>query len=390
MSSKWLIGLAVVCLVWPGQAQGQSGNAGSRSGNAPEISGNTKSDEGRRGPHRRANHGPRGFGERGGYRGFSPREMVQRLPEQLNFTEEQQALFDALVEEYQPQWDAARGRRGEMRALVEQMREARRNGDAARADEIRDQMREMGRGDGRFMREFMSDVEPILNEDQLARFHQMRQRFERRHGRSRAAGEARRLLRELPEALEMTNEQRAQFDEILAAQRGQRRDMRPLFDALRAAREDGDEARVEELTAELEAKREAMRNPDALFEKIKPLLTDEQRARLAELRAQLARDKGPRDLRAILEAAKQLDLTSEQRDQLKTIMRETQVVQERGRLSRRDRAELARATKTQIADLLDADQKAEFERLLEKRVQRGERDRRRGEQRRPRGEGPRP
>ena len=361
MRSGWIIGLALVCMALPASAQ-----------------------RGDRGRQERP-----GFGRQRGPRGhqgrMSPDALLHRLPSMLELDDAQRAQFDEIAAKYLAQFEERQGQREEIRALAEQYREARRSGDDARANEIRAQMREFGGGRGQLINAFFDELTPILRDDQREKLAQFRERM----GPGGPRGpDLRRLVRDLPDQLELNDEQRAAFDKLVAEQRElseQNRErwlkMRPLIQEMREARDAGEDERADEIQRELEEKRRGRPNAEALFDKLEPILTDEQKAKLAELRASYmeSRGRGSRDAGSILRAAKQLDLTAEQRERLKEIMRDVEQAK-RVRMDREAREELARLVKGQITELLDADQATEFERLLE-RGKRGGRHEGRGRHR---------
>ena len=360
MKSKWWIVLVVGSIVLPAIAQ-----------QGPNV------DRPGRG---RPNQPPR---EANGNRGprpemRSPFAFLRRLPEELGLTDEQRAEYDAILDEHQSAWRDRRGDQEDMRELAAQYREASRNGDTERAAELRDQMRSRGTHADTMMSAFLDDVATILTNEQLPKLDQLREEMaaRRESGRQRVA--IQQMMRDLPEALELTDEQRAQWDDMLAEQRAQmrqRRDqgnsLRPLLDEMHEARLAGDDARVAEIQAELEAARPSMPDPNELLDKLQTILTADQQARLTELRQRFrAANDGPDaqqlDPRKVLDAAKRLDLNKKQREQMKTIIRETQQARDKGPRDEAAQAALGQTVKQQILQILDKEQAAEFERLLQR------------------------
>jgi Spy/CpxP family protein refolding chaperone len=317
------------------------------------------------------------FGGRGGpmFGGFT-----QRIPEELGLDDEQRAQFEDIVAEFRERMtEARRGGEG-MRELFEQMREAREAGDEERMQELRAQFRERRGAGGQLMDQFFDDVEGILREDQVPKLQELRSRFaERMRGR----GDPMAQLRDLRERLKLDEEQQTQFDDLLAELReqgGQRRqrmqDMRPLMRELREAQEAGDEARVEELRAQLEELR-PQRGAwlDDFLTKLESILKEDQKAILAEFRqerGQRGERRGELDVRAIMAAAQRLDLDRDQRAELRGIMQEAmRAERELGRRDREGRAVLAAQTKKEVLAILDAEQGEQFERLLSQQGRRG-------------------
>jgi len=366
MKRMWIAGLAIFCLALPALAQ-----------EAPP----------RDGPERA---GPR---EGRGRRGMSPQRMMRRLARDLELDDAQRQQFDEIVARHREEWARNRPPREEVREMMRAHREAVESGDTEQVEQIRAQMREMrGQGPGPMLDEFINEVEAILTEDQLPKLNEFREQMESR----RRGAESFRLMHELPERLNLTPEQRTQWEELMAEQReqfgqqrGWRREMRPLMEEMRAAEEAGDEQRVAEIRAQLEEARPEPPDFDSFFDKLMPILTDEQKAQLTELRGQVGQSRQQRgrvmDVREIFRVVRRLDLTEEQRDRLREIMRDAKAITQKSRGGGREaKTEQAELIKSQIIEMLDADQKAEFERLLDQagRPNRNREPRREGRDRR--------
>lgn len=317
-------------------------------------------------------------------RSDSPLEMAQRLANQLNLTPEQRTQFNTLITQYRTQWQAQQqgSQSPSMRALLQELRTARRNGDEAKAAELRAQLKAAGGAGRDVMQSFFADVEKILTDEQVTKLDQLRRRFQNRPGVQDRMQQRAAFLDRLPAELEMTPEQQAAFEALrekgrtqLQAARAQQEELRPLRQELRQAREAGDDARVAELEAELKGKRPAGQAPGELLKELGDLLTPAQREKLQALveenRAGLrAGGEGPAlSLRQIASAAKQLNLDVAQREQLKQILREAQQARRPGADGGSPPApgEGVQALRDKIMDMLDADQKAQFEQLLQAR-----------------------
>ncbi len=385
MRNVLLIGLAIVALAIPAQAQGRfRGDDGEGRGQGDRIG--QRGERGERG-------GPRGRGGRGR---MSPMRMVRMLPNRLEMSEDQRQVYGEIVESFRTQWIENRPDPEQMRALHESFRAARESGDDELATQIREQMREQMRGmreSGRHVVDsFLSEVETILEDHQVVQLRELRTQFEQRMQQRREQRNMREVIQRLPDELDMTEEQRAQFDQIVQNQRErmqqrreQWRELQPLVEQMREARRNGDEQLAAELQAEIEARRPERGRPQDILDQLMPILTDAQKAKLEQLRSQHApREEGPRDVRRVLQAAKRLDLTKDQEEQIRQIIREVQQVRSKGRLGDGDKADLAQTVKDEIAKVLTADQKNQFERLLEQDGRRG-RDRSDREGRRGRG-----
>jgi hypothetical protein len=374
MSKAWLIGLSILVLALPAQAQrgprGQRGEVGRG-----------------RGPMRVPMEG-----------------MIRNLGSELNLSEEQQTQYDAIADRYLAQWQSGEETRDQMREIGRQLREAREAGDTERAEQLRGQMQELAANRGQQMQNFFAEVEPILNQDQLARFNQIRERMQRRQGGDLQRRQMRDLLRRLPQELELTEEQRAAYDQMVAEQREQMgqlreqwRELQPLMRELRAARAEGNEQRVAEIEAELAEKRPEPPGPNQLLDKLMPILTEAQQAKLTALRQQYGPGRGPAgpegppmDPQTMLRAAKRLDLSPEQQEQLRKINREAQELERRARREPETRAAASDQIHKKIVAILNPDQVEQFNKMVAgerpDRRERGDRERNRGEGRQRRGD----
>jgi hypothetical protein len=299
--------------------------------------------------------------------------MIARLNDELELSEEQRAQLDEIAETH----------RAQMREQGETwraMREAMRDGDEERAEELRAQLEETGRP-WELFENMLDEVEPMLDDEQHERFLEMRgemeQRRERWRGRRERMQRYREMTRELPDELEMDEEQRKQYEQFLDAWREQFRDRmretRPLFDQMREAREAGDEERVEEIRARLEEMR-----PDEgamsseFFDKVEEMLRDDQKRVLTVYRAEMGMlERGeradPGDIRVILAAAKGVRLNDEQKKELRVIRREA--ITESRKMSRKDKVgqtRLANKVKENILRLLDQEQTEQFEENIDR------------------------
>lgn len=363
MRNAWIIVLALLTLALPADAQrGQRGGRG-------------EDGWGQRGQGRqmRAGRGPMG------HPGGMPMGMLlHRLPDQLELDDDQLALFDQIADKYQQGYDERSELRGQRRELSRQYHDARQQGDYELASDIRTQMDAIGAERETEVKEFFTEVRTILDEEQIQKLDQFQERMQSRMQAGRQQASAMRLMRDLPEQLDFTDEQQAVFDELVAERRERGRQHRELRREMREARRSGDEARLAELEAELEEQPSGMRGPDALLAEIENILTDEQKAKLDELRSgAVPTTYGGPAVRDILRAAKKVEMNAEQRDQLKEI---TRVAMKAGRKSadRASAGELAQSVKKQIVELLDSEQTAQFERELKQLEERGRRGEERG------------
>jgi Spy/CpxP family protein refolding chaperone len=99
---------------------------------------------------------------RGGAGGIE--QLIQRLPEGLQLTDEQRAKYEKLTTEF-------RAQQQELLPLVQEMRKARQEGNEARATELEKQIRDK-RDDGGAGK-FLDQVEPILTDEQKAKLPEL-------------------------------------------------------------------------------------------------------------------------------------------------------------------------------------------------------------------------
>ncbi len=346
MRRAWWISVLILSAVAMTQAQDNTGET---------------QRQGRRGAGRPARGGGPG-------QALSPKALAERLFPQLNLTPEQKTQCDTLVAKCQAQFEQNAGQENERRELRRQFAEAHRDGNKEREEELRQQLQALG-GPGQPVRQFLSELQPLLDANQQAKLEEFRQTLrDQAPGTQAPGGGMRQLLQRLPEELNLTPEQRTQYDALVAEQRAagaeRMREMQALREQMRQAREQGDTAKA----AELEQQIRGQAPGGEFMQKLEQLLTPEQKTKLAELRKTMG---GPAarggtqvtDVRAVVEAAKQLKLNDAQREKLKEIIRQAQSGATKARTPEA-KAELAKTTKDQITALLDTTQSGDFERLL--------------------------
>ena len=338
--------------------------------------------------------------ERAGGPGMGgPQAMIEgvarRLARELELDELQQADLREIVADFRDRMAEMSRPSEEQRQLREELRQARANGDEERMRELFEQLREMRSGNMAVVDEFFTEVETILEPNQVEKLAAFREEVTRSmQQRGRRGAEMRRLIEELPEKLKLDEQQRTRFDELIAEMRGQAesrrerwREMRPLMRELREAREAGDEQRVEEIRRELEAMRGEGGPPyEAFFADLEKILRADQKALLAEIRENLGRGQRREaerlNVRTILRAVRRLRVDNDQRTQIQEIVE--QAMRQERRLGRGDREaqdQLAREVKQQIVKLLRPEQVERFEESLKGEQPRRGRQPREGEQR---------
>ncbi|MBU0637927.1 MAG: hypothetical protein KKB50_03615 [Planctomycetes bacterium] len=155
---------------------------------------------------------------RGGERGARMAERMERqfdeMADALKLDGEQQARFDELMDKALGQYDQQRTAAEDGRSIVEQMREARREGDADRILELEDQMRAARSQREAPLQNFFDELEKILNDSQK----QTLERYRARMDRAGRGGEAQRVdvqtLLRVVKRMELTAEQTERIREI--------------------------------------------------------------------------------------------------------------------------------------------------------------------------------
>lgn len=290
-----------------------------------------------------------GRGRRGG-RGADQERAYERIKTALEMNKEQLARFEELVAEQRERSREARGR-------FQDMRDAMQEGDEGLAEKLRAEMREGGRDRGGIGR-LLDELEPILDEEQLEKLGALREQLQSRQRRGGAPGQIFRMMRELPDELDMDESQREKFRDLLAEQRGR-------FAGRRGDRRGRPDRRDQGGVG------------DELIGKIAEILNDEQKKQFEQYVEQLQANRGGGgergrddrsrggDVQSLLRAAMRVDLSDEQKEEFQEIRRSaTEATRELGRRDTDDQALLAAKVKKQILELLDGDQKEAFERNL--------------------------
>ena len=322
--------------------------------------------------------GGRGMGDRQG--GMGMNRMYDRIIQQLDLDEEQQAKFEEFTADQRKSME-------DMRARWEEMQAARESGDEERMAELREQMQQNGGMRGRGMQDGMNEalekLEPLLREDQVSKLWELQEQMQQRTG---GRENYRRVINELPDELELTDEQRDEFDHLVSAQREKMRDsfaeLRPLMDEMRKATEAGDDERAAELRQQMADARPSQENMiNAVLDELTESLTEEQVEKLAEFRKGLetgGRDakNSKLDVRRVISAVKRLKLDTDQKADIREIERDA--IKEYRQISRDNKEEhaaLAEAVKAEIIKVLDEEQVTQFEDALKRAGgQRGNRD----------------
>jgi len=180
------------------------------------------------------------------------------------------------------------------------------------------------------------------------------------------------LFQRMPDQLELDDEQRAQFEEIVAEYRermGEARQrgegMREVFREMRAAREAGDDKRVEELRAQLRERRGGGgRFMEEFFDDVEGILREDQLERLSQLRSRVMQGmrRGRNPMESLRELRSRLELDEQQEEQFDELLED---LREQGG-QRRQRMEELRPL---MRELREAREAGDEERAEELRAQ---------------------
>jgi hypothetical protein len=251
------------------------------------------------------------------------------------------------------------------------MQDAQRAGDVAKAQEIRDKLQSLRTRASSFANEFLDEVSTFLNEEQLSTLETIREDTSRRPGRSRNQQDPLAFVDTLPEALSLTDDQRAKFNtyraelkKTLDGGKEESKAMRGLLRELREAKEAGDKAREAQIKEKL-AREHAKADPlDDFYQKLDKTLTREQRSELETLRRNRPLSQDLSDYRTLLRLVNRLNLSDEQKDEVERIRQDAIGQARQIGSDPAKRAEFAKEVKEDLMNILTEDQKVEFENLL--------------------------
>lgn len=291
--------------------------------------------------------------------------LAPRIAQVLSLDEAQRAAFLEISASYRETLQAIWTRQDALRIAHE-------DDQAEQAAKLEQELAELG-DQNSVVEAIYDELAPHLRDDQYERLDLMRTEQQE----LRSEREAMQMIREMPVRLGLNDEQRELFHEQasdfrtqLGAERAQVMEARAALQKAVAA---GDRQAADAARQTLTARRAAA---DAVMERffadVHVMLSDEQRAVLGDLQARLdfvggatASAAGVADVRTVLRAARRVELRAEQRSKLREIersaMREHRNAR-RGEAARR----LAEGVRAQVAQMLDAEQRAGFEAALKR------------------------
>jgi hypothetical protein len=271
--------------------------------------------------------------------------MIEGLDRELGFDEQQLTQLDGIVAAQEARMQAAFAQWQEVRVAME-------TGDEARASALREQLRQQFDERREPMADMFDEIETVLHEDQLVTFRDMRQRMRQWQAHGRQMWQA---VRELPDAVGMTEEQRGAYRALL------RQRWETMQQQMRQRWEQG-ESGMQWETPDFAALE------DEFYGQVAGLLDKDQQRLLGEYRLQFVAEaqppdaQQPDDLRKVLQAMRRVrGLSSQQRDALREIERKANRSHHEIRSDKQRSAELAAEVKAQIIKVLDKEQAEEFQ-----------------------------
>lgn len=301
------------------------------------------------------------------------RELIPRL--QLDDLQiESLAQF---IDHHQEQMSAQRRLMRDLRNKLADQREARAANDTSRIEQLESeiadlqaQRRDSGIGPDP-LQDFLDDVESILTEEQKPKFALYRQENQDR----RLFGDRiRRIVLDLPSALELDGAQKQKYDELLAALRAEipgsrwnAADPAGVEQDILGADERGEYDISDQIRARIAQRgprpREAL---EKFFQELETTLNDGQRQKLAGVRQATIEPMHARaaTLKAMLRAVHRLTLSEAQSDEMHAL-EDVLLRQEREVRGNADKLRaVAAEARTKILQILDGEQQQQFDRLL--------------------------
>ena len=197
-------------------------------------------------------------------------------------------------------------------------------------------------------------------------------RGDQRRGDQRRGPRFGALMQRMPDQLELDDEQRAQFEDIVAEHRermGEARqrggEMREIFREMQAAREAGDDERVEELRAQMRERRGGGgRFMEEFFDDVEGILREDQLERLSQLRSRVMQgmQRGRNPMESLRELRERLKLDEQQQEQFDELLED---MREQGG-QRRQRMERLRPLMRELREAMEAGDEERAEELRAK------------------------
>jgi hypothetical protein len=316
----------------------------------------------------------RGKGGTAGPQSANLTRMADRMVASLNLTPEQKTKVDQMVAEHNQ-------KREELRQLIAEMIRAPKTEDPEKYEQLRSRVTEMQTKLKDPVGWLAEDIEKVLEPGQAERLRAVREQMA--HGGAVRPRNDRALLHELRADLELTPEQSAQLDAMLAQggdSHGQHaqgqggatsEELKPLLEDLKQAREQRDRQRI----LEIQEKLAGMESSDSvdwddLLTRLAPILNEGQLEKLEAFETRLdggADGAGPDEVRDIFRAARRVGLTGEQARALRDMQRGLRRKHGRGVVpDEAERQNVVTELREQLKTLLDTEQYRRFEANLQK------------------------
>ena len=312
--------------------------------------------------------------------------QIKRIRRMLDLDDQQKEQFDKIAAEF-AESNSTEIDRDKQKELAKEYRAAQKSGDKERAEELRQELRRIR--SGRPMDEFFDSIEEILNEEQLEKLGEIRSQMASPHGGKRGPlaqlSQLRGKLKLDRKQTEQYNDLYAKLQEDLGSTKGDPDAERELAEEILKAAQAGDDAKREELQKQLPNRRG---QSDALvaefLDDVESILEPNQKKILDRYRESMKRGESKMRVADYFRIAQRLDLDPEQKQALRQLQDESRKAERDARRDPALRAELTEEVKRQIRDILNDEQCAEYDRLIEQRESpRGGRDKRGQKERRP-------
>ncbi len=213
---------------------------------------------------------------------------------QLNLTEEQKAQVKEVMQSHREgfkQWKSENKEKA--KAIREKMQAARKAGDKEAMEAAKAEMKALGEGRPKFD-EVISDLEGILDADQIAKLRQMHEERKAKRGKG-GKGKIGEKLGLTPEQIEQAKPIFQAHREAVKQYREQNKDaFKAAKEKMKEAKKSGDQEAAQAAKDEMKQLKEGGPSFDDLVSKLDGILTDDQIAKMKQMheeRRNKAREK---------------------------------------------------------------------------------------------------
>jgi|GEM_PF-5911945 len=295
--------------------------------------------------------------------------LLQRARFELNLDEEQDKKIHKIANQLRKKLQNNNKRPKEILAAMDELKQAREQGDQEKVKEIRATLRDLRGRD--VVNQFYDSIKPVLNEQQLAKLEEIR-KPQRAQAVQYAQLSPKARLRRLAGQLQLTPEQQPKYAELLK-QYDPTGKPKNVLDAetldliaeMQTAVKNKDNDRLMELKDRLvDLNQRKQAEPfTAFLDAVAGILTEKQLETLDRVRGQIE-NPNKADARAILRAARRLDLDRDQKTELRNIEKFTREQMKANRGDHKKLAELDRDVLGQVKAMLNPEQTEKLDRLL--------------------------